>query len=69
MDGSARPTFDDGLEWIGPVRIEGPRSFNLIVVWAKNHRAKVFHPMEPRKRQTGQATVTYRAFIQERDTD
>jgi exodeoxyribonuclease-3 len=27
------------LEWILPVRVEGPASFNLLAVWAMNHRA------------------------------
>src|SRR6202022_3897400 len=51
------------LQWIDRVIVDGPTSFNLIPVWASNHRATEFHSQAPRTRQPTQAIRLYREFI------
>jgi exodeoxyribonuclease-3 len=60
LDDSYRP----GLDWIAPVRIDGPAGFNLLAVWAQNFSGGV-----TRKHQVGplrRALSRYRPFLAER---
>ena len=58
---SLLPGTDPGLEFIAPVRVDGPLPFNLLAVWAQNASAG-----NTRKDQPGplpQALARYRAFL------
>jgi exodeoxyribonuclease-3 len=53
-----------GLQWIAPVRVDGPVSFHLLAVWAQNFSAGVI-----RKHQVGplrRGLARYRDFLAER---
>jgi exodeoxyribonuclease-3 len=58
--------YDDRLEWVAPIDISGPVELTLLAVWAMNHRAKSFYPLEPRISQVQQALTVYRSLIGER---
>lgn len=51
--------YDDRLEWIAPVHIDGPTPFFLLGVWAFNHRAAVTHPDRPERWQVQQSLDVY----------
>lgn len=56
-------TYDKRLQWILPARLHGPLSITVLGVWANNHRASEFHPLEPRTSQALQALEIYRAEL------
>ena len=58
---SIEPAFviEPRLEWVLPVRINGPSTFNLLAVWAMNHRARATYPIGPKRYQVQQGLDHY----------
>lgn len=71
---SFQPTFaklnggkwDQRLEWIAPVSINGPISHDLLAVWAMNDKAQVKFKTKPQASQPIQMMKLYRKLIEER---
>ncbi len=51
--------YDPRLQWVAPIEVSGSAKFNLLAVWAYNHRATEFHPIEPKTAQPQQALDVY----------
>ena len=60
--------FDARLQWVLPIEVDGPIPFNLIAVWAGNHRARIQHPDHHEVPQGRAALAVYSDWIAERPT-
>jgi exodeoxyribonuclease III len=63
--GERSDIFKSDFPHIGPVRVSGPRRFNLLAVWACHAHAKSY---KARQGPLMRAMDTYRAFIQDGPT-
>jgi len=59
--------YDDRLQLIAPVEVDGPHPFALLAVWAKNHRAKRQHPELGSIPQPAAAAPLYRPWFSGRN--
>jgi hypothetical protein len=49
------------LEWVLPIRVSGPFTFNLLAIWAMHDRARATYPIGPKRYQVLQGlTITFR---------
>lgn len=55
--------WDQRLEWIAPVTINGPIPHDLLAVWALNEKAQVKFKSKPQASQPIQMTRLYRKFL------
>ena len=60
---SLSETYDDRLEWVMPIDVDGPVEFALLSVWAHNRRAKVQHPDHLGIPQSASALTVYRDWL------
>jgi exodeoxyribonuclease-3 len=51
--------IDPRLEWVLPLRIRGPLTFNLLAIWAMHGRALRMYPTEPSRYQVRHALDHY----------
>jgi len=56
---------DRALEWVLPLRVRGPVAFNLLAMWAMNHRASSAAKGPNRDRQLAGALETYAHLFDE----
>ena len=58
--------YDDRLEWVMPIEVEGPVGFAVLAVWAHNRRAKVQHPDHLGIPQSASGLAVYQDWLADR---
>lgn len=58
--------FDDRLQWVLPIEVQGPVDIALLAVWASNGRGRIQHPDHVGVPQSASSLTVYRDWIRGR---